>query len=131
MRKLSALALVSCLTLGATAAFAAQTTPSTSMDKPAAGSMSKSTKTTTTMTKTTTTTKPGHASGKVTAVDCTAHTVTIKDTYTTSDTTKMTSKGKAITCADVHVGDTVSVTYTKDGATMNASKVTVTKAAKM
>ncbi len=48
MRKFSAIALVSCLTLGATAAFAAQTTPSTSMDKPAASSMTKTTTTKTT-----------------------------------------------------------------------------------
>jgi hypothetical protein len=133
MRKFSAIALVSCLTLGATAAFAAQTTPSTSMDKPAtSGSMSKSTKTTTATTTTKTTkVKPGHASGAITAMDATAKTVTVKDTYTVTDTTKIMAKGKAITMADLHVGDKVSVTYTKDGAANNATRITVTKAAKM
>lgn len=130
MRKLSAIALVSCLTtLGATAAMA-QTTPSTSMDKPAtSGSM---TKTTTTTKKTTThAAKASHAKGAITAMDATAKTVTIKDTYNVGDATKITAKGKAITINDLHVGDTVSVTYTKDGTTMNASRITVTKAAKM
>jgi sRNA-binding protein len=128
MRKLHVVALASVLTLGAVAAFA-QTTPSTSMDKPATSATA--TKTTTTATKTTTAKKAtaSHATGKITAMDATAKTVTVKDTYNTSDDTKFMAKGKAITMGDLHVGDTVAVTYWKDG--MKASKVTVTHAAKM
>ena len=126
MRKLHVVALASVLTLGAVAAFA-QTTPSTSMDKPA----TSTTATKTTATKTTTTKKAtaSHATGKITAMDATAKTVTLKDTYTTSDDTKFMAKGKAITMGDLHVGDTVVVTYWKDG--MKASKVTRTHEAKM
>jgi hypothetical protein len=133
MRKLSTIALVSCLTLGATAAMAAQTTPSTSTDKPAtSGTMARTTKTAKTTTTTTTTkTKAGHTSGALTAMDATAKTITVKDTYTVTDATKFTAKGKAITMADLHVGDTVSVTYTKNGANWDATRVVVTKAAKM
>ena len=126
MRKLHVVALASVLTLGAVAAFA-QTTPSTSMDKPATGSMS--TTKTTTATKTTMSKKASHATGKITAMDATAKTVTLKDTYNTSDDTKFMAKGKAITMGDLHVGDTVVVTYWKDG--MKASKVTRTHEAKM
>jgi hypothetical protein len=135
MRKLSTIALVSCLTLGATAAMAAQTTPSTSTDKPAtSGTMAKTTKAaakTTTTTTTTTKTKAGHTSGALTAMDATAKTITVKNTYNVTDATKLTAKGKAITMADLHVGDTVSVTYTKNGANWDATRVVVTKAAKM
>ncbi len=128
MRKLHVVALASVLTLGAVAAFA-QTTPSTSMDKPATSATA--TKTTATATKTTTTKKAtaSHATGKITAMDATAKTITLKDTYNASDDTKFMAKGKAITMGDLHVGDTVAVTYWKDG--MKASKVTRTHAAKM
>jgi hypothetical protein len=132
MRKLSTIALVSCLTLGATAAMAAQTTPSTSMDKPAtSGTMTKTTKAAKTTTTTTTKAKAGHVNGALTAMDATARTITVKDTYTVTDATKLTAKGKAITMADLHVGDTVSVTYTKNGDKWDATRVIVTKAAKM
>lgn len=126
MRKLHVVALASVLTLGAVAAFA-QTTPSTSMDKPAtSATATKATKTTTT-TKTTTAKKStaSHAHGAITAVDATAKTVTIKDTYTTSDTTKITDGGKAITLGDLKVGDTIYVTYAKNGDKNDASKITV------
>jgi hypothetical protein len=133
MRKLSTIALVSCLTLGATAAMAAQTTPSTSMDKPAtSGTMTKTTKAakTTTMTKTTTHTMS--AKGAVTAMDATARTITVgTNTYTLTDATKITSHGKTMMMTDLHVGDTVSLSYTKNGAAMDATRVVVTKAAKM
>jgi hypothetical protein len=130
MRKLHVVALSAVLTLGAVAAFA-QTTPSTSMDKPATtATATKATKATTT-TKTTTVKKStaSHATGKITAMDATAKTITLKDTYNTSDDTKFMAKGKAITMGDLHVGDTVVVTYAKDG--MKASKVTRTHEAKM
>lgn len=125
MRKLHVVALASVLTLGAVAAFA-QTTPSTSMDKPAAtATATKATKTTTT--KTTTTKKPAasHAHGAITAVDATAMTVTVKDTYTATDATKVTDSGKAIKFGDLKVGDTIYVTYTKNGDKNDASKITV------
>ncbi len=129
MRKLHVVALASVLTLGAVAAFA-QTTPSTSMDKPAtSATATKATKTTTTKTTTTKKSTASHATGKITAMDATAKTITIKDTYNTSDDTKFMAKGKAITMGDLHVGDTVVVTYAKDG--MKASKVTRTHEAKM
>ncbi len=122
MRKMTAFALVSCLSLGATA-LVAQSTPSTSMDKPAttSGSMTKST--TTTTTKKTSTHKTTH--GAITAMDATAKTVTIKDTYNVSDSTKITDAGKAITLGDLKVGDTIYVTYTKNGDKYDASKITV------
>ena len=91
----------------------------------------KTTKAVKTTTTTTTKTKAGHTSGALTAMDATAKTITVKDTYTVTDTTKITAKGKVITMADLHVGDTVSVTYTKNGANWDATRVVVTKAAKM
>lgn len=132
MRKLSTIALVSCLTLGATAAMAAQTTPSTSTSKPAtSGTMTKTAKATTTTTKTT----MAHgmsAKGAITAMDATAKTITVgSGTYTLTDATKIMEHGKKVTMADLHVGDTVSLSYTKNGDAMDASRVIVTKAAKM
>jgi sRNA-binding protein len=135
MRKISAFALASCLTLGATAALA-QTATAPSTDT--ATSASAATTATSTTTTTTThkakhhvkhTVKGGHASGAITAMDATAKTVTLKDTYNVTDDTKYMAKGKSIMMSDLHVGDTVSVSYTKDG--MKATKITVTKAAKM
>jgi hypothetical protein len=130
MRKLSAIALVSCMTLGATAAMAAQATPSTSTDKPAtSGSMTKTTKATTT---TKTVTHAMAAKGAITAMDATAKTLTVGTaTYTLTDATKITAHGKKMTMADLHVGDTVSLSYTKNGDAMDATRVVVTKAAKM
>jgi Domain of unknown function (DUF5666) len=130
MRKVSVFALASLMTLGATAVMA-QATPSTSTDKPAttSGSMSKKTATTTTKK---TTTHAMSAKGAVTAMDATAKTLTVgSNTYTVTDTTKYMAHGKKAMMTDVKVGDTVSVSYTKDGDTMTATKVTVTKAAKM
>jgi hypothetical protein len=130
MRKMTAFALASCLSLGATA-LVAQTTPSTSMDKPATGSMSKTTTTKTTTAKKTTM-HTMSAKGAITAMDATAKTITVGDkTFATTDSTKYTAHGKKSMMSDLKVGDTVSVSYTKDGDTMTATKVTVTKAAKM
>jgi hypothetical protein len=129
MRKMTAFALVSCLSLSATA-LVAQTTPSTSMDKPATttGTMTKTTSTTTKKA----TTHAMSAKGAVTAMDATAKTVTVGDkTFATTDTTKYMAHGKKAMMSDVKVGDMVSVMYTKDGDTMTATKVTVTKAGKM
>jgi hypothetical protein len=131
MRKMTAFALVSCLSLGATA-LAAQTatTPSTSMDKPASGSMTKTAKATTTTKKTTTTTKAKNQTthGAVTAIDATAKTITIKDTYNLSDATKYVDGHKTLKMEDIKVGDNVYITYTKDGDKNNASRVSVSHA---
>jgi hypothetical protein len=123
MRKASVVALVSCLTLG-TAAFAAQAA------KPAATTTTKSAATTTTTTTKSTAAKTEHAHGAVTAVDATANTLTVKDTYTVTSNTKITSKGKTITLADVKVGDMVNVWYSKNTDKNDATKITVTGATK-
>ena len=116
MRKFSAIALVSFLTLGATAAFA-QTTPSTSMDKPAtSGSMSKSTKTTT-ATKTTMKMKAHKVTGDISKLDCTANNLTVgKTDLNTNDKTTITVKGKKGACADLKDGMKATASYVeKDG----------------
>ena len=116
MRKFSAIALVSCLTLGATAAFA-QTTPSTSMDKPAA-SATKTTKTTTATTTTKTTKMKAHkVTGDLSKVDCTANTLTIGTTdLNTNDKTTITVNGKKGACADLKDGMKATASYVeKDG----------------
>ena len=116
MRKLSAIALVSCLTLGTTAALVAQTTPSTSADKPATSTMSKSSKTTTTTT-TKTTAKSHKVSGDISKLDCTAKTLTVGTTdLSLNDTTKINKGGKKSACTDLKDGDKASASYTeKDG----------------
>ena len=63
-------------------------------------------------------------------MDPTATTVTIKDTYTVTPTTKITRKGKTITLADVKVGDMINVWYTKNTGTNDATKITVSGATK-
>lgn len=117
MRKFSAIALVSCLTLGATAVFA-QTTPSTSMDKPAtSGTMSKTTKTTT-ATKTTKTTMKAHkVTGDISKLDCTANTLTVGTTdLNTNDKTTVTVNGKKAACADLKDAMKATASYVeKDG----------------
>jgi hypothetical protein len=123
MRKASVVALVSCLTLG-TAAFAAQAA------KPAATTTTKSAATTTTTTTKSTAAKTEHAHGAVTAVDATANTLTVKDTFTVTPNTKITSKGKTITLADIKVGDMVNVWYSKNTDKNDATKITVTGATK-
>jgi hypothetical protein len=127
MRKFSTIALVSCLTLGATAAFAAQTstTPSTSMDKPAAsGTMSKTTKATTATTKTTKTTMKAHkVTGDISKLDCTANTATVGTTdINLNATTKVTVKGKKATCADLKDGMKATASYTTDKDGKNWAK---------
>jgi len=119
MRKFSAIALVSCLTLGATAVFA-QTSTSTSMDKPAPGaSKTTTTKTTTAATtKSTKTTMKAHkVTGDISKLDCTAKTLTVGTTdLNINDTTKITVKGKKATCADLKDGMKATASYTeKDG----------------
>jgi hypothetical protein len=122
MRKFSAIALVSCLTLGVTAVFA-QTTPSTSMDKPAtSGTMSKTTKTTT-ATKSTTKTMAHKVSGDLSKTDCTANTLTVGTTdLSLNATTKITAKGKKATCADLKDGMKATASYTTDKDGKNWAK---------
>ena len=121
MRKFSAIALVSCLTLGATAAFAAQTstTPSTSMDKPAASATKTTATKTTATTKTTTKTKAHKVTGDITAVDCTTEpkNVTIGTTQLyINSATKITVKGKKVDCDDLKKDMKATASYTeKDG----------------
>ena len=110
MRKLSAIALVSCLTFGATAIYA-QATTSTSAEK-------NTTKTTTTTTKTTTAKPKAHkVSGDISKLDCTANTLTVGTTdLSTNDKTSIMKGGKKATCADLKDGDKATASYVeKDG----------------
>jgi hypothetical protein len=114
MRKFSAIALVSFLTLGASAVLA-QTSTSTSMDKPAAGSsMSKTTTTATKTTKTTTKTAAKRVTGDVSKLDCTAKTLTVGTTdLNLNDGSKITVNGKkGATCADLKDGQKGTASYT-------------------
>lgn len=111
MRKFSAIALVSCLTLGATAMYA-QTTASTSADKTA-------TKTTTTKTTTTKTTKAKvhRVTGDISKLDCTANTLTVGTTdLSTNEKTHVTVNSKKAACADLKDGMKATASYVeKDG----------------
>ena len=115
MRKFSAIALVSCLTLGATAIYA-QTTTSTSMDKPATGASKTTTTKTTTATKTTKT-KAHRVTGDISKLDCTANTLTVGTTdLSTNDKTTVTVNGKKGACADLKDGMKATASYVeKDG----------------
>ena len=75
--------------------------------------------------KTAAASKAAHKVGSVTAVDAQANTITVKDTYQIGENTKVTSKGKSITLADIKVGDTVRVLYTKEGDKLFAVKISV------
>lgn len=117
MRKFSAIALVSCLTLGATAIYA-QTTPSTSAS-------SSATKTTTTATKTTktTTAKAHKVTGDISKLDCTANTLTVGTTdLSTNDKTHFTKAGKKAACTDLKDGDKATASYTTDKDGKNWAK---------
>jgi preprotein translocase subunit YajC len=66
--------------------------------------------------------------GKVTAVDATASTLTIKDkTYNVTSTTKIIKDEKPAALADIQVGDAVRLTFKKDAATgqLNATVIHV------
>ncbi len=112
MRKFSAIALVSFLTLGATAVFA-QTSTSTSTDS----GMSKTTTTKTTTAKTTKTTKAKahRVTGDVSKLDCTANTMTVGTTdLNTNAKTTVSVNGKKATCADLKDGMKATASYTTD-----------------
>lgn len=112
MRKLSAIALVSCLTFGATAIYA-QATTSTSADKSAA----KTTTTTTTTKATTTHMKAHKVTGDISKLDCTANTLTVGTTdLSTNEKTHVTVNGKKGACADLKDGMKATASYVeKDG----------------
>jgi hypothetical protein len=110
MRKLSAIALVSCLTLGATAMYA-QTTTSTSADKSAA----KTTTTTTTKATTKAKAKAHKVTGDISKLDCTANTLTVgKTDLSTNDKTTFTVNGKKGACADLKDAMKATASYTTD-----------------
>ncbi|HEY4561877.1 MAG TPA: hypothetical protein VIJ02_04300 [Thermoanaerobaculia bacterium] len=111
MRKLSAIALVSCLTFGATAIYA-QATTSTSAEKSATKT------TTTTTTKATTTKAKAHkVSGDISKLDCTANTLTVGTTdLSTNDKTTVSVNGKKAACADLKDAMKATASYVeKDG----------------
>ncbi len=116
MRKFSAIALVSFLTLGATAVFA-QTSTSTSMDKPAAGSSMSKTTTTTSKTTKTTKMKAHKVTGDVSKLDCTANTLTVGSTdLNMNEKTTVSVNGKKAACADLKDGMKATASYVeKDG----------------
>ena len=98
---------------------AAQTAPQTETKAPKA----KSSQTETKAPKATT------AHGSIVKAD--ASSVTIKtskgeESFAINPETKITSAGKAITASDLTAGETASVSYTKSGDQMTATKITVT-----
>jgi hypothetical protein len=113
MRKYFAIALVSCLTLGATAMYA-QATASTSATK---------TTTTKTTTATTATSKAHKVSGAISKLDCTAKTLTVGTTdLSTNDKTHFTKAGKKAACTDYKDGDNATASYTTDKDGKNWAK---------
>lgn len=113
MRKFSAIALVSFLTLGATAVFA-QTSTSTSTD--ASASKTTTTKTTTAKTTKTTKAKAHRVTGDISKLDCTANTLTVgKTDLNTNDKTTVSVNGKkGGACADLKDGMKATASYTTD-----------------
>jgi hypothetical protein len=115
MRKYFAIALVSCLTLGATAMYA-QATASTS------ASATKTT-TTKTTTATTATSKAHKVSGDVSKLDCTAKTLTVGTTdLNINDKTHITKAKKKAACTDLKDGDKATASYTTDKDGKNWAK---------
>ena len=112
MRKFSAIALVSFLTLGATAVFA-QTSTSTSTD----ASASKTTTTKTTTATKTTKTKAHRVTGDISKLDCTGNTLTVGSTdLNMNEKTTVTVNSKKATCADLKDGMKATASYVeKDG----------------
>lgn len=95
---------------------AAQTAPQTTEKAPKAKSTTSAPKATT-------------AHGSIVKAD--ASSVTIKtskgeESFSLGPDTKITAAGKAITAADLTAGETASVSYTKSGDQMTATKITVT-----
>lgn len=70
------------------------------------------------------------ASGTITAIDTTAKTVSVKtkagsEVFAIGAKTELMSAGKAITLQDLKQGDSVEVTYTKSGSTLNATRIEI------
>lgn len=66
-------------------------------------------------------------SGKTTAIDTTAMTITVKDqTFNITSTTKILKNEKATTLGEIKVGEMVRVIYKKDASgTLNATTIHV------
>ncbi len=96
--------------------FAAAQTQTGQTEKPkATKSMSKAPKATT-------------ARGEIVKSDATSVTVKTKageESFSINNDTKITQSGKAITTADLAAGETATVSYTKTGDQMTATKIVV------
>ncbi len=107
-------AIVAAALIAAPDALRAQTTPPTTSDAPAATAPVKK--------------KKGlSVSGKTTAIDTTAMTITVKDqTFNITSTTKILKNEKATTLGEIKVGEMVRVIYKKDASgTLNATTIHV------
>jgi hypothetical protein len=112
------LALVTALAAGA------QTSSSTSSDS------SSSTTGSTGSTKMSSTQKYHRANGDITTMDAASQTFTITHgkkswTFKTDNATKVKGLGKAISFADLRVGDNVRVSYTQSGGDNVAARIDV------
>ncbi len=68
------------------------------------------------------------ARGEIVKSDATSVTVKTKageENFSINNDTKITQSGKAITAADLAAGETATVSYTKAGDTMTATKIVV------
>ncbi len=68
------------------------------------------------------------AHGEIVKSDTTSITVKTKtgeESFTINNDTKITQSGKAITTADLAAGETATVSYTKSGEQMTATKIVV------
>jgi hypothetical protein len=124
MRKPLILALS--LALVAALAAGAQTSSSTSND----ASSSTTTSTTTSTKKMSSSQKYHRANGDITTMDAASQTFTITHgkkswTFKTDNATKVKGLGKAISFADLQVGDNVRVSYTQSGGDNVAARIDV------
>lgn len=72
------------------------------------------------------------ARAAITAMDAAAKTITVgSTTYVLTDATKITAHGKKLKLSDFKLGDTVSISFIKKGDKLEATRVTITMAAKM
>jgi ABC-type glycerol-3-phosphate transport system substrate-binding protein len=128
MRKHLILALS--LSLVAALAAGAQTSSSTSNDS-SSSTTTSSTTSGTKMSSTMSSTKKYHrANGDITTMDAASQTFTITHgkkswTFKTDNATKVKGLGKAISFADLQVGDNVRVSYTQSGGDNVAARIDV------
>ncbi len=79
------------------------------------------------------TAKATSAKGSIVKSDATSITLKTKageESFAINNDTKITQSGKAITTADLKAGETATVSYTKAGDQMTATKIVVAAAAK-